>query len=208
MNESIQFTFHPEKAIQASALLLKFKGRRMKYLGLLKMLYIADRIALERLEMPIIGDYYFSMKYGPVLSRVYDLIKGKPVGEALSLWTEFISPRKGYKDSYISLLRDPGNDELCQEEEEILAEVYNRFGHLDPFTVAEWTHELPEWQQPQPINSAIPISIEDILHNVGKSTSEIEEIRQLTLQEAYFDEVVNARIVNKFGRYIFNKYSC
>ena len=72
MSESIQFTFHIEKAIQASALLLKLKGGRMKYIGLLKMLYIADRIALERLEMPITGDCYFSMKYGPVLSKVYD----------------------------------------------------------------------------------------------------------------------------------------
>lgn len=163
----------------------------MEYLGLLKMLYIADRIALERLEMPITGDCYFSMKYGPVLSKLYDLIKGKPVGNALTLWEEFISLPKSYKDYYVSLKRDPGNGELCQEEEEILREVYLHFGRLDPFTVAEWTHGLPEWQQPEPITSAIPIVVEDILHNVGKSDSEIEEIRQLTLQEAYFDEVLN-----------------
>ncbi|NJL52550.1 MAG: SocA family protein [Hydrococcus sp. SU_1_0] len=180
----------------------------MKYLGLLKMLYIADRIALEQLEMPITGDCYFSLKYGPVLSQVYDLIKGKQSGKAarhrdlsqssdcqggdnLSIWSEFISPRSGYRDYYVSLRADPGNDELCQEEEEILKKVYALFGHLDPFIVAEWTHGLPEWQQPEPINSAIPIVIEDILHNVGKNDSEIEEIRQLALQEAYLDGVLN-----------------
>lgn len=192
MSESIQFTFQPEKAIQASALLLKLKGTRMKYLGLLKMLYISDRIALERLEMSITGDCYVSMKYGPVLSKVYDLIKDKPVGNTLQLWKEFISLPQGYKDYYISLKKDPGKDELCEEEEEILREVYISFGHLNPFTVAEWTHGLPEWQRPEPITSAIPIIIEDILHNVGKSDSEIAEIRELTLQEAYLDEVVSA----------------
>ena len=155
------------------------------------MLYIADRIALDRLEMTITGDCYVSMKYGPVLSKVYDLIKGKPVGNALPLWTEFISLPQSYKDYYISLKQDPGNDELCEEEEEILRAVYTHFGRLDPFTVAEWTHGLPEWQQPEPITSAIPIVVEDILRNVGKSEAEIAEIRQLTLQEAYFDEVVN-----------------
>jgi uncharacterized phage-associated protein len=194
VSELIQFTFHPEKAVQASAILLKLKGKRMKYLGLLKMLYIADRIALEQLEMPITGDCYVSMKYGPVLSQVYDLIKGKQSGDNsdnLSIWSEFISPRCGYRDYYISLRADPGNDELCQEEEEILRKVYALFGHLDPFTVAEWTHGLPEWQQPEPINSAVPIVIEDILHNVGKNDSEIEEIRQLALQEAYLDGVLN-----------------
>lgn len=60
---AIQFQFHPEKAVEAAALLLKLHGKPMKYLGLLKMLYIADRIALERLEQPITGDQYVSMNY-------------------------------------------------------------------------------------------------------------------------------------------------
>ncbi|MEL6910479.1 MAG: Panacea domain-containing protein [Cyanobacteria bacterium J06631_6] len=191
MSQPIQFTFHLKKAIQASALLLNLRGRRMKYLGLLKMLYIADRTALEKLEMPITGDCYFSMKYGPVLSQVYDLIKGKEESDNLSLWSEFISPRQSYEDYYVSLKKNPGNDELCPEEEEILRDVYARFGRLDPFTVAEWTHGLTEWQQPKPITSAIPIAIEDILHNVGKNESDIEEIRLQALQDAYFNEVLN-----------------
>ncbi|MFO0142462.1 MAG: Panacea domain-containing protein, partial [Aphanizomenon sp.] len=64
----IQFRFHPEKAVEAAAILIKLHGKPIKYLGLLKMLYIADRIALERIEQPITGDHYVSMKYGPVLS--------------------------------------------------------------------------------------------------------------------------------------------
>jgi hypothetical protein len=46
----IRFRFHPEKAVQAAALLLKLHNKPMKYLGLLKMLYLADRCALERIE--------------------------------------------------------------------------------------------------------------------------------------------------------------
>lgn len=189
MSKLIKFRFHPEKAIQAAAVLLKKHGGQMKYLGLLKMLYIADRMALQRLEQPITGDRYVSMKYGPVLSGVYDLIKGKSVEDALPLWSKFISPRT--QDYGVSLLTDPGNDELCEEEEEILRCVYRGFGQIDPFTVAEWTHDLKEWQQPQPITSSIPISIEDILINVGKSPEEIEAIRQEALREAYLDEVLN-----------------
>ncbi|MBE9248976.1 SocA family protein [Dolichospermum sp. LEGE 00240] len=182
----IQFRFHPEKAVEAAAILMKLHGKPIKYLGLLKMLYIADRIALERIEQPITGDHYVSMKYGPVLSGVYDLIKGKPIDDALPLWSEYISP--GDKN-FVYLVKDPGNDELCEEEEEILQEVYQSFGHLDPFHVAEWTHDLPEWKDPH--GSAIPISVEDILKNVGKSQEEIEEIRQIALREAYLDEVLS-----------------
>ncbi|MGL5833527.1 MAG: Panacea domain-containing protein, partial [Waterburya sp.] len=117
------------------------------------------------------------------------LIKGQPAGHGLSVWTKFISRPDEYY--CVSLKTDPGNDELCEEEEEILKKVYTLFGCLDPFAVAEWTHGLPEWQQPEPITSRIPIVVEDILHNVGKSDSEIEEIRQLTLQEAYLDMVLH-----------------
>ena len=90
---AILFRFHPQKAVGAAAMFLKLHGKPMKYLGLLKMLYIADRIALERMEQTITGDCYFSMDYGPVLSGVYDLIKGKSVDGALPLWKKFISVR-------------------------------------------------------------------------------------------------------------------
>ncbi|MBD2500546.1 Panacea domain-containing protein [Anabaena azotica] len=183
---TIQFRFHPEKAVEAAATFLKLHGKPMKYLGLLKMLYIADRIALERMDQPITGDHYVSMDYGPVLSGVYDLIKGQPVDDALPLWSEYISRRSA---NSVELLKDPGNEELCQEEEEIILEVYQTFGHLDPFHVAEWTHDLPEWQDPH--GSAIPIAVEEILQNVGKSNEEIEEIRQEAIREAYLDEVMN-----------------
>ncbi|MEG5137656.1 MULTISPECIES: Panacea domain-containing protein [unclassified Microcoleus] len=183
----IQFRFHPEKAIEAAAVFLKLHGKPMKYLGLLKMLYIADRISLQRIEQPITGDRYVSMNYGPVLSGVYDLIKGNPIDNALPLWSKFIT-RPEQNEHLVSLLNDPGNADLCEEEEEIIQEVYQAFGDLDPFLVAEWTHDLPEWQDPH--GSAIPIAVEDILKNVGKSDEEIGEIQQLAIREAYLDGVL------------------
>ncbi len=183
---TIQFQFHPEKAVEAAAILLKLHGQPMKYLGLLKMLYIADRVALESIEQPITGDRYVSMDYGPVLSSVYDLIKGKAVEDALPLWSKFISSTYA---NFVSLIAEPGNEYLCEEEEEIIQQVYKDFGHLDPFTVAEWTHDLPEWQNPH--GSAISISVEEILKNVGKSNEEIQEIQQEVIREAYLDKAIH-----------------
>lgn len=182
----IRFRFHPEKAVEAAAVLLKLHGKPIKYLGLLKMLYIADRLALECMEQPITGDRYVSMDYGPVLSGVYDLLKGKSVDDALPLWSKFISPRQ---NNYVSLLNDPGDKDLSEAEEEIIQQVYRAFGHLDPFEVAEWTHDLPEWQDPQ--GSAVPILVEDVLKHVGKSEQEIGEIQQEAMREAYLDKVLN-----------------
>ena len=182
----IQFPFHPKKAVEAAAVLLKLHRKPMKYLGLVKMLYRADRLALERMDYPITGDNYVSRDYGPVLSRIYDLIKGKPIDNALPIWSEFISSPKDY---WVELLNDPGNGELCEEEEDILQEVYKQFGELEPFRVAEWTDDLPEWQDPH--GSAIPIPVEEILKNLGKSNEEITEIQQEAIREAYLDKVLN-----------------
>ncbi len=182
----IRFRFHPEKAVEAAAVLLKLHGKPMKYLGLLKMLYIADRVALQKMEQPISGDRYVSMDYGPVLSGVYDLIKGRPVDDALPLWSKFISHPQ---QKLVRLIDNPGNENLCEEEEEIIHQVYKTFGHLDPFDVAEWTHDLPEWQDPH--GSAIPIAVEDILKNLGKSEEEINEISHEAIREAYLDEALH-----------------
>ncbi|MEM6840510.1 MAG: type II toxin-antitoxin system antitoxin SocA domain-containing protein [Cyanobacteria bacterium P01_C01_bin.120] len=65
----------------------------MKYLGLLKLLYIADRVALQRMEQSITGTQYVLMDYAPVLISVYDLIKGKQVDQALPLWSKYVSSR-------------------------------------------------------------------------------------------------------------------
>lgn len=188
---SIEFQFHPQKTVEAAAILLKRHGQPMKYLGLLKMLYIADRVALAQMEQPITGDHYVSMDYGPVLSGVYDLIKGQPVDDALVLWSRFISHRE---ENCVFLLDDPGDGELCDEEQEILQQVYDTFGHLDPFELAEWTHDLPEWKGPG--GSAIPIVVEEILKNLGKSDAEIVRIQADVMREAYFDKVLGDEGLN------------
>lgn len=190
----IQFKFNPKKIVQAAAIFLKLHGKPMDYLGLLKLLYMADRIALQRIEQPISGDRYYSMDFGPVLSKVYDIIKGQDLVEGSNqVWRQYITVRdpdylksKNYR---VRLLKDPGNSELCEEEEDIVCEVYNDYGHLDRFFLADLTHQFfPEWEYPN--GSAIPIAVEDILKNVGKNPEEIEEICEEVERENYLDKLL------------------
>lgn len=196
---SIELRLRPEKAIQAAALLLKLHGDKpMKYIGLLKMLYIADRMALEEIEQSITGDRAVSMKHGPVLSGVYDLIKGRLVVTQLSLptaqsalqrWSRFIIKTEG---NAVTLAADPGEDRLSEAAIDILQKVYQTFGHLDPFDIAAWTHDLPEWQDPADTHSAaMPIKVETILRNLGKSEKEITAIQEEIQREQYLDTTLN-----------------
>jgi uncharacterized phage-associated protein len=192
----ISFKFNPRKTVEAAAMFLKLHGEPMNYMALLKLLYMADRISLQRIDQPISGDKYVSMDFGPVLSNVYDLLKGANTKnkEDAAIWSQYISIRaQDYfinKQYSIKLLKDPGTDELSEEEEEIIKEVYGKHGKLDSFSLAEITHELfPEWQDPH--GTSIPIWVEDILKNIGKTPTEIKQITEEAEQEDYLDKILN-----------------
>ena len=187
---SIRFKFNPEKAVETAALFLKLRGNKnsMKYLGLVKLLYTADRIAFERLDQPITGDSYVAKKFGPVLSNVYDLIKGK---DDNNIWFEYISTN--FSNYEVQLKADPGINHLSRVELRIIQEVYEAVGHLDRFELAEKTHqEFPEWKNPLPAAKSAPIYIEEILRQLGKNDDEIRGIGEEAEKEAFLDAVLNA----------------
>jgi uncharacterized phage-associated protein len=74
--ENMTFRFDFEKTLQAAGILLSLDGLRMDRIRLLKLLYIVDRELLVQAGRPLTGDVAVAMNYGPVLSRVYDLIRG------------------------------------------------------------------------------------------------------------------------------------
>lgn len=169
----IQFRFNEVKATQAAAYLLKKSGNQMKYLGLIKLLYLADRENLRGMERPITGDKYVSMKNGPVLSAVKNLITEEDADR--DYWGKYISAPE---DFAVKLVQDPGTDELCEYEEEILDQVFEQYGRMDRFNLVDLTHEIcGEWSMPEENGpGSIPISIEQILEAVGKTEEEIQRI--------------------------------
>ena len=119
----IRFKFDEVKATQAAAYLLKKNGNQMKYLGLIKLLYLADRENLKEMERSITGDRYVSMKNGPVLSAVKNLITEEDADR--EFWGKYISSPE---DFVVRLKEDPGTDELCEFEEETLDRVFDQYG--------------------------------------------------------------------------------
>lgn len=189
MSAPIRFRFNALKTVQVAALFLKLHGGTMKYLGLLKLLYLADRVALRRLNRPLSGDKYYSMEFGPVMSITYDLIKNKPIPKAIDIWKKYILTKDRTSNFTVELFSNPGDDELSEEEEEIITEVYKKCGNYDRFDLAELTHSLPEWQDPG--KSSIPIDIEGLLKYLKKTEEEIINIKDIIAREEYLDKILN-----------------
>jgi len=167
----MQPRFREDKATQAAALLLGWAGGSMNYMKLIKLLYLADRAALVRWGRPITFARAVSMKHGPVLSEVLELInEGSPPGTE-PLWNRTVSIPSDYR---VRLTADCPPDDLSDAEEDVLAGVFREYGSLDPWALVDMLHNmLPEWI---PTHGAIPIQYRDILLNEGWTAAEVAEV--------------------------------
>jgi uncharacterized phage-associated protein len=177
------FRFDLTKTLQAAAVLLRQeRTRTMSCLRLLKLLYIADRESIQHTGRPITGDRVLAMKNGPVLTSVYDLIRGQHL--RAPHWAHHIDT-----EGYLAVLRcDPGVGDLSRGEIARLEEVARRYGDWDDWRLVELTHQLPEWLQNEPGASAKPISHKDIVKAVGRE-DDLDSIIQDEEDRAVFDRL-------------------
>ena len=172
----MRMRFNETKVTQAAAYLLKLRGGQMKYIKLLKLLYLADRKSLLERGRPITTDRYVSMDDGPVLSVTYNLIQGD-YRNTEHVWSQTIH---GVED-YDVALTDPDADlqvsQLSRAEIGVLEAIFEEFGHWNRWKlIDEVMHKLPEWHDPN--GSMIPIEIRDILQSSSLTLAE-----QITIEE-------------------------
>ena len=163
--------FQEKKTTQSAAILLQRNGGKIHYIKLLKLLYIADRRSLEETGFPITFDTYVSMKYGPVLSTTYDLLKGTSLNHG-DYWHEYISRPKEY---VVRLNQTPPFTALSEVEIRILNQTFDEFGKIPRFALVDISHQFPEFHEP-PEGSTLPITYRDIFHALGENEIEISRI--------------------------------
>jgi uncharacterized phage-associated protein len=174
------------KAVEAAAELLRAEsGGRMDYIRLLKLLYLADRESLRRFGKPITYDRYVAMKFGPVLSEVYDLIKGQHVDAPL--WSKVIKT-----DRYSVVLEEaeaPRNEHLSRAEIAILHSLSTKYRDVDNWSLVDQLHaDCKEWDRNAPEgNGARPIEIKHVLEALGFDDAESSEIIDSLAEEAALD---------------------
>jgi uncharacterized phage-associated protein len=169
-------TFDEKKATEAAAFLLRLRGGRMSYLKLIKLLYLTDREALSRWGFSVTNDRHVSMPHGPVVSNTYNLMIDE--GEK-PFWSRYITPPLGQYELELTEETCP-TDALSRAEEELLTEIFGRYGQMSRWQLRDYTHSLPEWHDPA--GSSLPISISEILEaqnipleDIAAITSDIEE---------------------------------
>jgi len=186
-NNEIKFKFNEKKTTQAASLFLKKNGGKMSYMKLIKLLYLADREALMLWERPLTGDTYFSMKHGPILSNVLDIISNGGDPENSSYWYKHIDQPKDYD---VGLKELPETDTLSQREIDLIDELSEKFKDFDRWDMVKLCHEiLPEWEDVE--NARKLIEISNILKEVNKSPDEIKAIEEEVSNLNYIEEILS-----------------
>jgi uncharacterized phage-associated protein len=182
----ITFTFDIKKTVQIINQILRRNRGSINYTKLIKLLYIADKDALSKYDTTITGDKYCAMDNGPVLSEIYDLIRGKSVNSHYQLYWDGFFCKKDYDLILVHKNNLPG-DKLSAAELEILDSVDAQFKKKSYSDMIKYVHNqelFPEIKWDGAKQSSIPLPVEEILAKLGRSESEIEAIeKEITLQK-------------------------
>lgn len=189
---AMDFVFDIRKAIAATAYLCNRDGGAIDLFEVIKMLYLADRQALLGWNRPITGDRFVSMKHGPVVSRIYDLIRFNVFGPEMEKWKEVFGPREGNlvvmkKGHTLNL------GPLSPREVKALGDSYLQIKKIPQWQISKTLHEiLPEWEDPN--GSSKPIDPKTIFEKEHFSQEQISEIEKE--MESYFSAKVALQAVN------------
>jgi uncharacterized phage-associated protein len=179
-----------EKAIQAVGVLLRREGKNASRLRLLKLLYIADRMCIQKTGVPILGSKIVAMRHGPLHSEVLDLVNGQHTEEPS--WSRHF--RNVGRN--VALQREPGVGRLARQEIELLNQVADeRVGH-DDWDVAVETHTYQEWRDAYPdreANTSQPISWAKLIDAVGRTADKdaiLQDMEDSNAFDRFFAGVV------------------
>lgn len=171
----MRFRFNERKTAQAAAYMLRKRGNSRTYGELIKLLYLSDRKAILDRGLPITGDRLVSMPHGPVLGTTYTIVCEGQTDGLGQAWHQYISAPTEYRVRALNQFHDKEDvDELSRYEIAVLDEIDDQFGHMTFAALREFTHELPEWEDPH--GSSRPILPEEILRSASRSQEQIDQV--------------------------------
>ncbi|HKV37598.1 MAG TPA: Panacea domain-containing protein [Blastocatellia bacterium] len=153
MRRSCQFD--PEKALE-TVLYIARKAPKPTTYRVLKILYFADKLHLQRFGRQICGDDYFALRSGPVPSQTYDMIKDVTDGRTSLFSTHACNSFEVDKHSNrITPLREPDTDLFSKSDIGCIEQSIAENGMLSFPQLREKSHDAA--YQSADENDVIPL---------------------------------------------------
>lgn len=139
--------FNHRKSVQALNYLAGKAGGQMNKMKAIKLIWLSDRLHLRKYGRTITGDVYFAMPLGPVPSTTRDILEHNKYSlsdDELNYTSEFLTVVSDYE--YAST-KEPNLKVFSKTDIEAIDEVFNVYGHMEPFSLSNVSHAFPEWKR-------------------------------------------------------------
>jgi len=134
----IRFHLNEGKAIEALVWLAN-EQPGITFYYIVKVLFFADKIHLNRYGRPILGDQYVAMPHGPVPSTVYDMLGlDKFLDQGL---LDELKKSLVIEAPAVKAARKPDMSVFSKSDIECLRESLRIYGHMSFGTLKRVTHE-------------------------------------------------------------------
>ncbi|MCB9460290.1 MAG: SocA family protein [Anaerolineaceae bacterium] len=165
----IRFDFDPLKAKEIIVYLAKRRKELTKspatIRDILKLMYFADRLSLQKFGRFLCNNNYVAMEQGPVPSEAYDLIKEvREKGDE-----DNIHGFEVYNNYRFRILRDADLDYLSDSDILCMNEVLEQYGSLSSRRLMEESHDSVwknAWDS-YPEDRSVPIKISSIIETLS-----------------------------------------
>ena len=128
--------FQEQKRIQAILYFaLKSRNNKINLLKLMKLLWLADRIHLNRYGRMILQDDYCALPHGPVPSKTMDISK-EGVNDVFSVHNYTIEAEDQFNPRFFS-----------KSDLDVFEEVWKKFGSMSDIVLKDYSHLFPEWRR-------------------------------------------------------------
>lgn len=147
---------------------LNKSGGKIDRLKLLKLIWIGDRLHMNKYGRTISKDLYAALPYGPVPSQIFNFTKENGL-DFLKVNNYDIETEKEFNSDYFS------NSDL-----EVMNYIWNNFNTKNSIPFSEYSHKFAEWKRYESLlndkysPNSYPIVIEDFFE--FPDISEFEDI--------------------------------
>jgi len=183
---AMNFRFNLPKATEVACEFLERAGGQIHTMKLVKLVYLLDRLSVDRRGIPVVGGDYLSMRNGPVTSELLDLINaGRLNGESDHRWERSISDRINHE---VKLESKPPREHVSMAELELLDAVWAEHGDRDQWQLVDWCHtHCGEWTPMA--RGCAPIAVERMGQALGKPPEAVARLAREAAELNQLDEI-------------------
>jgi len=167
-------------AIDFVAFILTRHGGQKRIDEIAVLAYLCDRVAIARLNKPIIGGHYVTTLDGPMISELYDILDSGILRLRVPHGT--LEPPFTKQENSVKLIRQPDRDIFTAPELTVVTDVDASFGHMAKHELENWcAQNYPEFGG-QTITEIATITLPWLAAILGKTNREIVQIMRMAAE--------------------------